>query len=456
MDSKRYVADLMSALSAFSNKHYGSMKRCRQTRWVEIMSISNAVRICLVLFFGAALSSCTFSKLKDDLEQYDERGHEFNGSLGLEQIESDSLVLVAMRDHDGKDIYTFRMMAGPGDFLIKGQKKPLYFFAFDDQNKDLVFQRGEPYARNTPAGPVDPNAGSTDNIRIVIGDSISATDYPQGLVGVAINEWDNEMGLTLVIGDQTTLENPLFSEEQAKKGLWQPFAFMLDGGAGIHFLEDYDANRIPVIFVHGINGTPRNFTTLIEGLDRSRYQAWVYSYPSGLRLQDLAEGLFQFMETLERLHQFDEVHLIAHSLGGLVSRGAVNRCAQQKTCDYLRSYTTLSTPWNGVASAKSGVEWAPTVVPVWRDIDPDSEYVTTLFDTPLPDDLPYQLLFGFKRTSIFGSGSSDGVIVLASQLRNAAQEQAFTVRGYDEGHVSILSSDLVIAKVYEFLNANSN
>jgi hypothetical protein len=33
---------------------------------------------------------------------------------------------------------------------------------------------------------------------------------------------------------------------------------------------------------------------------------------------------------------------------------------------------------------------------------------------------------------------------------------AFTVRGYDEGHVSILSSDLVIAKVYEFLNANSN
>jgi alpha-beta hydrolase superfamily lysophospholipase len=74
------------------------------------------------------------------------------------------------------------------------------------------------------------------------------------------------------------------------------------------------------------------------------------------------------------------LHLIAHSMGGLVSRATVNICAQKNTCEYLHSYTTLSTPWNGVASAKSGVEWAPTVVPVWRDMDPDSEFVTTLFD----------------------------------------------------------------------------
>jgi hypothetical protein len=133
----------------------------------------------------------------------------------------------------------------------------------------------------------------------------------------------------------------------------------------------------------------------------------------------------------------------------------VNICAQKNTCEYLRSYTTLSTPWNGVASAKYGVEWAPTVVPVWRDMDPDSEFVTTLFDTPLPGGLPHQLLFGFKQSSIFGSDSSDGVVKLTSQLRDAAQEQAFAMRGYDESHVSILSSDAVIAEVYEILNANS-
>jgi pimeloyl-ACP methyl ester carboxylesterase len=421
------------------------------------MTTVRKVRPLLLIFISVAVSGCGFSKLKDDLEQYDTQGHEFNGNLALDELEADALIVVAMHDRDGNDIYSFRVMSGPGDFQFKGEKTPLYFFAFDDQNKDFAFQPGEPFARNTPAGPVDPNNGPTDNIGIVIGsDSVSAVDYPRGLLGVTINDWDSEQGLNFVIGDQTTLDNALFSEEQAQKGLWQPYAFMIDGGAGIHFLEEYDSDRIPVLFVHGINGTPRNFTTLIEDLDRSRYQAWFFSYPSGLRLYDIADGLFQFMELLERRYDFDELHMVAHSMGGLVSRGTVNMCVQKKTCDYLRSYTTLSTPWDGVASAKSGVEWAPTVVPVWRDIDPDSEYVTTLFDTPLPDGLPYQLLFGFKQTSIFGSGSGDGVIKLTSQLRNAAQDQAFTVRGYDEGHLSILSSDLVIAKVYEILNANSD
>lgn len=95
---------------------------------------------------------------------------------------------------------------------------------------------------------------------------------------------------------------------------------------------------------------------------------------------------------------------------------------------------------------------APAVIPVWRDIDPDSEFVTTLFDTPLPHELPHHLLFGFRQKSIFGSQSGDGVIKLTSQLRAAAQEQAQMMRGYDEDHVSILSTEAVIANVYEFLS----
>jgi uncharacterized alpha/beta hydrolase family protein len=155
---------------------------------------------------------------------------------------------------------------------------------------------------------------------------------------------------------------------------------------------------------------------------------------------------------LHRQHRFDDLHVIAHSMGGLVSRGSLNQCTQNKACAYLRSYTTLSTPWNGVASARRGVKMAPTVVPVWRDIDPDSEFVTTLFDTRLPHELPHHLLFGFRQKSIFGSESSDGVIKLTSQLRAAAQEQAQTMHGYDEDHVSILSTEAVIANVYEFLS----
>ena len=112
-------------------------------------------------------------------------------------------------------------------------------------------------------------------------------------------------------------------------------------------------------------------------------------------------------------------------------------------------------PWDGVASARSGVKWAPTVVPVWRDIDPSSDYVTTLFDTPLPTQVPYHLLFGFRQDSIFGSESSDGVIKLSSQLRHAAQDQAVIVHGYDEDHVSILSNELVMKQVYDILDGTT-
>jgi hypothetical protein len=124
-------------------------------------------------------------------------------------------------------------------------------------------------------------------------------------------------------------------------------------------------------------------------------------------------------------------------------------------CSYFRTYTSISTPWNGVASAQSGVKWAPAVVPVWRDLDPTSEYVTTLFDTPLPDHVPYHLLFGFRQNSIFGSESSDGVIALTSQLRHAAQDQAVFVHGYDEDHVSILSNEMVLQQVYAILDSAS-
>ena len=421
------------------------------------MTAANFDRLLLALLLTMFLSACSFSKLKDDLERYDEQAHEFNGSIVLEGIDSNSLAVIAMYDVQGDDIYSYRIMPGPGEFLIKGKPEPLYFFAFDDQNKDMAFQPGEPFARNAGGGPVDPSTGSTDDIRLVISpDSAGNPDFPRGLVDINVMGHDVEMGLTFVVGDISSLDDPLFSEEQAKKGLWEPYAFMADGGAGIHFLEAYDSGRIPVLFVHGVNGTPQNFRALIDNLDRSRYQAWVYSYPSGMRLKDLAEGIFEFTHVLKRKYKFKQLHIVAHSLGGLVSRGAVNMCLQQNVCDYLRSYTTLSTPWNGVASAKSGVKWAPTVVPVWNDIDPDSEYVTTLFDTPMRKDLPYHLLFGFKQSSILGSDSSDGVIKLTSQLRNSAQEQASMVRGYDESHVSILSSDVVIEKVYAILDANSD
>ena len=113
-------------------------------------------------------------------------------------------------------------------------------------------------------------------------------------------------------------------------------------------------------------------------------------------------------------------------------------------CDGVSEYVIflkIILPLTRPAIATVGVF---TMVPVWNDLVPASDFVTTLFDTPLPDGLPHFLIFGFRQDSFLSTGSSDGVIQLSSQLRDAAQEQATSIRGFDEGHVSILNSDAAI------------
>ena len=415
--------------------------------------MSRTIRNLLaILLIGATTTGCVFSLLEDDLDQMSDVFHLFTGEVSTTVADSQALVVVAMHDLDGSDIASFRLLGAPGVFEIRSVAEPTRFFAFADTNRDLMYQAGEAYGWAAGGHAFDPTKESTVNVHVEISDSPEdQPTFPSNIVDEALDLHLNNY-VRPAIGDVTPLDSPLFTRERSDKGLWTPFAFVDEGGAGVHFLEPYDPDRIPVLFVHGINGTPLDFETMINEVDTSRFQVWVISYPSGLRLSWTARGMYQFLEVLHIRYEFDELHIIAHSMGGLVSRGSLNLCTQNGTCDYLSSYTTISTPWNGVASAQNGVKWAPTAVPVWHDLDPDSEYVTTLFDTELPAGLPYYLLFGFRHDNVFGAESSDGVIKLTSQLRHEAQSDAGVIRGFDEGHVSILQNPRVINRVFGHFN----
>ncbi len=85
--------------------------------------------------------------------------------------------------------------------------------------------------------------------------------------------------------------------------------------------------------------------SLIGQLGQSRFQPWIVSYPSGLRLSWLARGVFQFLEVLHRQYGFDELHVVAHSMGGLVSRGSVNLCAENGTCGRSQRFPLPGMAW---------------------------------------------------------------------------------------------------------------
>ena len=101
---------------------------------------------------------------------------------------------------------------------------------------------------------------------------------------------------------------------------------------GIYMLEPYDPRKIPVLMVHGLWSSPTTWTQMFNDLQglpeiRRNYQFWTYLYPTG---QPFWFSAVQLRDELETLHRrldpgydnpfMNQMVLVGHSMGGLVSR----------------------------------------------------------------------------------------------------------------------------------------
>lgn len=256
-------------------------------------------------------------------------------------------------------------------------------------------------------------------------------------------------------GKVTTLSDPRFAAENVKAGMRAPYDFILNVGPGVYFLEKYDPSRIPVLFVHGIDGSPHNFKYLIERLDRQRFQPWVYYYPSGARLGLIADHLAQTVLQVELRYRVPKLIVVAHSMGGLVARGFLLRSEPDRL--HIPLFISISTPWGGQSAAQIGLDLSPTAVRSWHDIAPESDYLQSLFYTQsagrrsLPALTRHQLLFSFRKGSSSFGESSDQVVTVASELRAEAQDEAAGVYGFDATHTGILEDPQVSLRVNKLL-----
>ena len=246
-------------------------------------------------------------------------------------------------------------------------------------------------------------------------------------------------------GALADLDAPEFSAESGKRGYWAPMEYFRTLGGNVYFIEPYDPARTPVLFVHGATGSAQDFRYFVEHLDRTRYQAWIYQYPSGAPLEAMAHLLYWKLLNLQLRYGFTRLDLVAHSMGGLVAR----RFLLDHAADFpqLNQFVSISTPWGGQRSAALGVIHSPAVIPSWRDLQPDGAYLNALFSRPLPADINYTLLFGHVSGEGLLREPSDGTILVSSQLRAEAQHDAALVMGFDESHVGILSSGEVVSEV---------
>jgi pimeloyl-ACP methyl ester carboxylesterase len=409
------------------------------------------MRLGRVFLLGAvgALASCMFLDVKEQQEKL-HAACTIKGTARSMQASDRAIVAVLLRrkEPSEKVAGTWQIVshfvlerAGRFVFTVPDGKGTYTVGAFDNADRDLVLAPDEAFVTDKDVVTCTPGA-LIDGFVLNVPDKPDQRGTRLGVAGLQTMALDAQVssvfGQQVAVGELTSLAEDLFSDQVAESGLWRPFDFLVDGYAGVYFLETYDPKRVPVLFVHGINGTPANFKYLIEHLDHKRFQAWVYYYPSGLHLATIAEQLNQTITKLQGRYRVQRFAVVAHSMGGLVSRGFILRHQQSRSASDIPLYVTMSTPWGGHKAAESGVKTAPVVVEVWHDMAPGSEYQRSLFAQPLPAEMQHHMLFTFQRKNSSFGESDDQSVTVASQLAVPAQRGAVRVYGFDDTHIGVL------------------
>ena len=98
---------------------------------------------------------------------------------------------------------------------------------------------------------------------------------------------------------------------------------------GLYFLQPYDPDRIPVVFVHGLISTPFTWVQTINGLQadpeiRKHYQFWTFAYPTGYPILYSALRLREELAKVDKLYPNHRPYVVVgHSMGGMLTHAQV-------------------------------------------------------------------------------------------------------------------------------------
>jgi pimeloyl-ACP methyl ester carboxylesterase len=335
--------------------------------------------------------------------------------------------------------------------LLPAGTYDLAFFA--DLNGDGFFEADEVIGRTPPDAPVTVGAAESKD-----GVSVLAPNVALDLARPSSAEAAVRVKTVPIPFVVESVDDPIFAPEMGEIGVYQPIQFLAKTQSWFFSVGIPDFSKVQVVLVHGIDGTPRDFRSLVPSLDRSRYQIWLFYYPSGLRLDQVGAILAHGVDRVAAEGKAKDlrVAIVAHSMGGLVGRRAVNELCKAGKPPYLRLYASFDTPYGGVESAAGAVKRGTELVPSWVDVAAGSPFLTRLYETPLPKDLPFHLFFGWGANGNHGpSPAGDGTIALPSQLDPRVQAAASRMMGYGDTHVGILADADALKELSRVLEATT-
>ncbi len=190
---------------------------------------------------------------------------------------------------------------------------------------------------------------------------------PQTLTG-GLTElaWVSAHALLYPLGTRT---EPVRPDVRYRPGMQPPAVRAL-------FASDPLAARIPVLLVHGFVDNRSVFAVMRRSLRRRGFTS-VCSWNYSPLLSDVAQGARDLGRHIERLCEqtgHDRIHVVGHSLGGLIARYSVQMQGGDRRVERL---VTLGTPHQGSL-------WAHVLpTPLVRQLRPGSDVLRTL-DRPAP------------------------------------------------------------------------
>ena len=333
--------------------------------------------------------------------------------------------------------------------LLPGGVYDLVFFA--DLNHDGFYETDEVVGRTAPDAPVVVGPKTAQDGMVVPAPHVAIDLGHPAAYQVAVRVKVEPRPFVV-----ESVDDAIFSPEMGELGVYRPNLFLAKTQSWFFSIGAPDFSKTQLLLVHGIDGTPRDFRTLIASLDRKRYQIWLFYYPSGLRLDQVGVVLAHGVERVAAAAEGKDlkVAVVAHSMGGLVGRRAVNELCKSGRPPYLRLYASFDTPYGGVEAAAGAVQRGTELVPSWVDVASGSPFLKRLYETPLPKDLPFHLFFGWGEDGDHGpSPAGDGTIALPSQLDPHVQAAATRMMGYGDTHVGILSDAEALKELSRVLDA---
>ena len=245
---------------------------------LKILSLSVTVLVRSALLFAMiGIHGCAFFELDEELKVLD-HAYSLKGKVRNTSPHNKELIVLLFKESSGSiQLVDAKLPEPTGNYAFIVLAGSYYVGAFEDYNNNLQYDIGEYigfFGRpdTLTLNKIDPSERQPAWTWQIDFEVTGMAGLPDGFPeDVKFNAGHMSQSL-FSTGTIASLDEEMFSLENAEKGYWRPLTFLNDVRAGVYFADKYDPQKIPILFIHGAVGTPRHFKSLVSHLDRSRFQ----------------------------------------------------------------------------------------------------------------------------------------------------------------------------------------